>query len=164
MKIFVTVGTFPYGFNRLFKELDTLVGEKKLKDRIFAQVGSAKVFQPKNFAFQEMLAPEEVEENIKKADLIITHGGIGSIMHALIYRKPLVLVPRLKKFNEAVDDHQLDLCQALENEKKALVAYTMKDLLKTIKKAKTFRFKHHGQEKSLITEIIERAFKEWGFT
>jgi UDP-N-acetylglucosamine transferase subunit ALG13 len=161
MKIFVTVGTHKKGFERLIRELDRLQGEKKLKGKVFAQVGSTSKFKPHHLGFTEILPLEDFQKKISEADLIISHGGAGTIIDVLNQRKPLVLVPRLKKFKECVDDHQLDLCRALEREKKVLSVYNIKDLLKTIEKAKKFKFKFHARDKNLIGEVIEKALKEW---
>ena len=46
---------------------------------------------------------------VRRARVVITHAGVGSVMVALANGKRPVVVPRRKSFGEAVDDHQLQL-------------------------------------------------------
>ena len=48
-------------------------------------------------------------EAIRRARVVVTHAGVGSVMVALANGKRPVVVPRRKAFGEAVDDHQLQL-------------------------------------------------------
>ena len=48
---------------------------------------------------------------IGKADYIITHGGVGTITDALKLGKKIIAVPRLSKYKEHVNDHQLQIIE-----------------------------------------------------
>ena len=112
MNIFVTVGTHSQGFDRLIKEVDELLIKEKIKDKVFAQIGNTK-YIPKKIIFKKFLNEKEYLKNFKKADLIISHAGAGSIINALKLNKKLILVPRLKKFNEHTDNHQIELAKEI---------------------------------------------------
>ncbi|MDI6654714.1 MAG: glycosyltransferase, partial [Candidatus Hydrothermarchaeota archaeon] len=71
----------------------------------------------------------------KEARIVISHGGAGSIIFALRSGKPVVVVPRLKKFDEHVNDHQLELAKQLEREGKIIGAYDIEELDKAIASA-----------------------------
>ncbi len=87
--------------------------------------------------------------------MIVTHGGIGSIITPLKMGKPVIVVPRLKKLNEHNDDHQLQITQELERQKKILAVYDISKLEAAIGKAKKLRpQKFAGGNK--ITGIIEK--------
>ena len=119
MKIFATVGS-TYPLDRLTKELD-LIGENK-KYKIFVQIGESK-YKPRNIEFTKFLTYQEMQAKIKWADLIISHAGAGSIIDLLISKKKFVLFPRLKQYKEAIDNHQLELCEAFN--KKYKIKYTL---------------------------------------
>ena len=157
MRIFIALGTHPQQFDRLLKALDRLVASKKIKGKIFAQIGNS-TYEPKNFPFRKFLKPKEYEREMKSADIIISHAGAGSIITALKYEKPLIVVPRLKRFNEHTDDHQIDLARALEEKGKALAVFNLRNLAQAIKKAKHFKPKTKSDRTKLIKRI--RTFLE----
>lgn len=112
--IFVCVGTQRYQFNRLFLELDRLVDEGILNEEIIAQTGHS-TYLPKNFSSFKFLNPDEFDLFIKKADLIISHGGAGTLIKSLKAEKQIIGVPRLEKYKEHSDDHQLQIINMFES-------------------------------------------------
>ncbi len=73
-----------------------------------------------------------LEKLNKEARIIITHGGAGSIIFALQFRKPTIVVPRLKRYGEHINDHQLELTKKLEVGGKLLGVYDIENLEKKI--------------------------------
>jgi UDP-N-acetylglucosamine transferase subunit ALG13 len=161
MLIFVTLGTHPMSFERLVRELDDLIARKKINAKIMAQIGStAKSFQPKHFAFTDLLPPDKLTAEIRPADLVISHGGAGSIITALSLGKKVVVVPRRKKFLEHTDDHQIELCEALARKKKVICVKEIKELETAIRQSKSFSF-NKSKENNVIGKTIGLAFKKW---
>lgn len=148
IKIFATVGS-TYPLDRLIKELD-LIGESK-NYKIFAQIGESE-FKPKNIEFTKFLTYKEMQAKIRWANLIISHAGAGSIIDLLTSNKKFILFPRLKKYNEAIDDHQLELCEAFE--KTYNINYTTKSS-KIIHLFKSIKIKNNKNETKLIKSIKE---------
>ena len=136
--ILVMVGTHPQPFDRLLKEVDRLVGKKKIRETVFAQTGCSS-FVPKNFPSKRMLSLKEYKLLIGKASTVVTHGGAGSIIDILNMQKKLVIVPRLKEFSEHTNNHQLGLAEALQKQGKAIAVMDIKELGKAIKKAGSSR-------------------------
>src|SRR4051812_48493241 len=99
--IFVTVGTDQAPFDRLLQAVERL----DTRDEIVVQHGSSTV-RPANARGVDFLPFDEGGDHIRRADTVVTHGGGGSIMVALMNGKRPVVVPRLHRFREAVDDHQ----------------------------------------------------------
>ena len=64
---------------------------------------------PDFHGFQQFLDRDEFAEWEEKADIVITHGGTGAIIGAVKKGKKVIAVPRLAKYGEHVDDHQLQL-------------------------------------------------------
>ena len=105
--IFITLGSQKFQFNRLLKSVDELI-EGGLDEEVFAQIGYSN-YKPKNYKYKEFLDREEFSEVINCSDIVITHGGTGAIIGAVKKRKKVIAVPRLAKYGEHVDDHQLQL-------------------------------------------------------
>lgn len=132
--IFLTVGTHKDPFDRLIKKVDELAGAGAIKDKIVMQIGNS-TYEPKNCEFYKFVGSDKFEELYKSADIIICHAGAGSIINALKNKKHLVIVPRLKKFHEHTDDHQLDLAEAMEKDGKAVCVRDVEQLPEAINKA-----------------------------
>ena len=106
--IFVTVGTSKQDFSRLIREIDKLIDEKVINDEVVVQSNLC-MYKPKNFVINSQLSKREYQLYLKKCDLIITHGGVGSIMDGLKNNKKVIAFPRLAKYSEAVYNHQVDI-------------------------------------------------------
>lgn len=154
MRIFVPLGTHSQQFNRLLKKIDFLLREKKIKASVFAQIGHSN-YKPKEYSFKKFLSPQKFEQEFKNSDLIISHAGAGSIINALKFQKPLIVVPRRKEYSEHTNNHQIDLAKALGEKKKAIAVLDLKELLKAIKKAKHFNPKTKSDKQNLVNKIRE---------
>lgn len=106
--IFITLGSQKFQFDRLLKAVDELVANGTIKEPVFAQSGYSD-YQPKHYAFKQFLDRDEFAEQMGKADIVITHGGTGAIIGAVKKGKKVIAVPRLARYGEHVDDHQLQL-------------------------------------------------------
>lgn len=110
--IFVILGTQKQQFKRIIDYVLTSV--ELLDEEIVVQAGYTKYeSENENFKLFTFMSSEDFESNILKADIIITHGGVGSIFSALEKNKKIIAVPRLEKYSEHVDDHQLEICNKL---------------------------------------------------
>lgn len=118
--IFVTVGSRNYQFNRLFEKLDELYDSNLLKDEIFAQIGCSS-YIPRNYKFKDFVSQEEFEKRIESADIVISHGASGSIMKALNAEKKVIAVTRLEKYDEHINDHQIQNNEAFAMNKYVLM-------------------------------------------
>lgn len=103
--IFVTVGV-QLPFDRLIQRVDHWAQVRDAAEPVFAQIGTS-AYQPKNINFSDFLDLREAEGKFKECSLIVAHAGVGSILSALKYKKPLIVMPRLAKNHEHRNDHQL---------------------------------------------------------
>ena len=106
--IFITLGSQKFQFNRLLKAIDELVEQGIITDQVFAQTGYSD-YLPKNYEYKQFLDREEFAQWEGCADIVITHGGTGAIIGAVKQGKKVIAVPRLARYGEHVDDHQLQL-------------------------------------------------------
>ena len=102
--IFVTVGT-QLPFDRLIAAIDKW-SIKNPMVKIFAQIGPTDK-QPEHIEFYDFVTPDKADELFMKSRLIVAHAGMGSILTALKYRKPMLIMPRQASLGEHRNDHQL---------------------------------------------------------
>ena len=117
--IFVTVGTTKFPFDRLLESVDKAMIDVDSQEKLVIQKGISKYkFKYKNTEVFKELAFNRMIDIVKKARVIITHGGPATVFLSLKYgkNKPLV-IPRLKKFDEHVDNHQLFFANFLRRKK-----------------------------------------------
>lgn len=136
--IFLTLGTYPMPFDRLLKAVDELAAVELKDVEIFAQIGFCN-YVPKNIKFKRMIPKEEFDEIFIKSHGLIAHAGMGSIVMALDYNKPILVMPRLKQYAEHVNDHQLGTAQKFEELGHVLVAYDEYKLLEKIGLLQSFK-------------------------
>ena len=108
--IFVTLGSQKFQFNRLLIAIDELIEKGAITEEVFAQTGYSD-YEPKHYQYKQFLDRSEFAEMEDKADIVITHGGTGAIIGAVKKGKRVIAVPRLAKYGEHVDDHQLQLIE-----------------------------------------------------
>jgi UDP-N-acetylglucosamine transferase subunit ALG13 len=65
---------------------------------------------------------------LELADIVVSHAGVGTILCAIRAGHTPVIIPRLKRHGEAVDDHQADLAAALANHGTVWLAPSIDDL------------------------------------
>ena len=109
--ILVTVGTLKQNFNRLIKEIDQIA--RTSSQEFLIQIGNSD-YEPKNAKFFKFMSKNKIEIHYKEAEFIVAHAGIGSIMTAKRYGKPIILVPRRKMYGEHFDDHQKEISEKFE--------------------------------------------------
>lgn len=153
--IFITVGTSDFQFNRLLSIIDELCEEEILKkDEVFAQIGCSS-YKPNNYSYTDVLTNEEHKELIDKSEFIITHSGTGSIISSLKKGKKIIAFPRMKKYNEHVDDHQLELVKAFLSREYILSAINKEELIISIKNIKQFSPKKYESNNQNIINLID---------
>lgn len=125
--IFVTVGTHEQPFNRLLKVIDELKGANLIEDEVIIQSGYSD-YDIKYCKNQKFFAYSEMQELIDQANMVITHGGPATFMGVLSKGKIPVVVPRQKKFEEHVNDHQLEFCNKVKEKYPIIVIDDIKKL------------------------------------
>ena len=126
--IFVTVGTHEQPFDRLIKELDTLIEKKVITETVIAQIGYCN-YKPKNIEWYKFISYQEMHNFTKEARVVITHGGPASFILPLQYNKIPIVVPRKAEFNEHINNHQVEFVKLIERKLNNLIPiYNVEDL------------------------------------
>lgn len=153
--IFVTVGT-QLPFDRLIALTDEAA--PSLSRPVFAQIGVC-TYTPRNVEYSARLTPLEFDRLFSQADMIVSHAGIGTVLTAQKYRKPIVLFPRRAALGEHRNDHQLATVNALEGRSGIYIARTedeLRTLLGSTLTPPDMESKHPSREKlkSALANII----------
>ena len=152
--ILVLLGTQNNSFVRLLKALQDNINQKRINDEVIVQAGFTK-FSSKDMKIFKFISKDELSELQEKADLIITHGGVGSIVSSLKKGKKVLVVPRLKKYGEHVNNHQLQIARRFGQEGYVKYIINLKLLDKLIKSMEKFKPKSYESNESNVITIIE---------
>ena len=125
--IFVTVGSQKFQFNRLLKKIDEMIDKKIIKDKVFAQIGASD-YKPVNYEYVDFMNQDDFNKKLDECDLLITHAGTGVIVNAIKRKKKVIATPRLSKYDEHVDDHQIQLIQQFDELNFIEPLYDMDDM------------------------------------
>jgi beta-1,4-N-acetylglucosaminyltransferase len=134
--IFLTVGT-QFAFDRLVQSFDEIVGHGQINDEVYAQIGQSS-YEPRNFKAVESMENGLFNDYMRNASYIISHAGMGTITMAMDHKKPILVMPRRKKYGEVVNDHQLAIAKKFEQSGHLIVAYKQEDLAVKFEKLKCF--------------------------
>ena len=113
--IFLTIGTHE-PFDRLLHAFDDWLGQHADQHEVVVQAASPVIdaYRPRYFDTIAHLSPEDYEAHIRAADLIVSHAGMGSILTAFTYGKPIVIMPRRGHLRETRNDHQYTTFRSLK--------------------------------------------------
>lgn len=133
--ILVLLGTQDKQFNRLCKYI-----EKIEETKICVQLGNTKhKFESNNIDSFDFVDQSILDSYIEKSDIIITHAGIGSIINCLKKEKKVIVVSRLKKYDEHTNDHQLEIAKEFETKGYILSANDEETLIRHIQNINNFK-------------------------
>ena len=152
--VFITLGSQKFQFNRLLKAVDELM----LDEEVFAQIGYSD-YKPVNYAYKEFLDRDEFLEIMGRADIVITHGGTGAIIGAVKKGKKVIAIPRLAKYGEHVDDHQLQLVEQFKR-LNLICACEDGDLAKALEEVKNTVYKKYVSNTERIISSIEEFIEQ----
>ena len=151
--VFVALGTQKFPFNRLLKAVDDLIEQGQLSGEVFAQVGHSD-YIPRYYEYKDFLSKDDFQSCINRCDLLITHSGVATIIAGLKLGKSVVVVPRMAKFGEHVDDHQLQIAQSFSRQNFVLMCEGQNNLAETVRQAKTHSFTRYVSQRELVAETI----------
>ena len=157
--ILVTLGTQDKSFKRLLKAIDKEIENKNIKEKVVVQAGYTK-YNSDNMEIFDYCSSKKLDSLMKEANLIITHGGVGSILGALKYDKPVIAAARLSKYKEHNNDHQKQIISEFVKDGYIIELDDFSKLSEKIKESKKFTPKKYKSNNkkfvSNITSYIEK--------
>lgn len=135
--ILVTLGTQDKSFGRLLAEVDRLIAVGVIREEVTVQAGTTE-YHSENMKIRDLLPMSEMEQLTAECSLLITHGGVGSIISGLKHGKTVIAVPRLEKYKEHVNDHQTQIIRNFGSRGCIIGTEGVQDLEAALERAKTF--------------------------
>ncbi|RKD15076.1 hypothetical protein BCY91_05990 [Pelobium manganitolerans] len=108
--ILVLLGTFSIEFSRPLIAIENALKKGKINEEIIVQAGHT-TYHSNLLTIRSFINPTELEELYQRAEIIVTHAGVGSILRGFRMNKKIIAIARLHKFKEHVDDHQVDILE-----------------------------------------------------
>ena len=136
--ILVMLGTQNNSFHRLLEKIDELIEKGIIKEEVIVQAGYTK-YESNKMKIIDFTSREELEKLEQKANFIITHGGVGSIITSLEKGKKVIAVPRLHEYGEHVNDHQKEIIEKLNKSGYIIGIKSVEELENAIKKKEEFK-------------------------
>ena len=165
--IFVTVGTHEQPFDRLIKCIDRIAEEKIVSDMIVVQRGFS-CYIPRFCDYSDFFSYRDMIRNVENARIVITHGGPSSFFAPLQIGKIPIVVPRQARFEEHVNDHQLDFARQVEQRYHNIIVVedvgALGEVLRTyderVKGMDTQVNSNNAQFNERLSGIVEEMFAE----
>lgn len=157
--ILVTLGTQDKPFTRLLDAVLREIEKGNIKDEVIVQAGCTKYETDKMKIF-DLIPMEEFDTLMKKCDLLITHGGVGSIITGLKCNKRVIAVPRLAKYGEHVNDHQKQIIEKFSDNGNIIGIENLDELGEALKKVKKFKPKKYKSNTNNMISLIEKIIDE----
>ena len=152
--ILVTLGTQDKSFKRLLDAIQNEIDKGNIKDKVIVQAGCTE-FKSDDMEIFDLIDRDKFSDLIKECDLLITHGGVGSILTGLKNNKKVIAVPRLSKYKEHTNDHQLQIIEKFDNAGLILPLYDLDKLDETLKYIKKFKPNKYKSNTSNMIKLIE---------
>ena len=152
--ILVLLGTQNNSFHRLLEEIDNLIQKGIIKEEVVVQAGYTK-YETSNMKQFDLIDSEEFEELQKKARIIITHGGVGSIISSIKKGKKVIAVPRLHEYGEHVNNHQKQIVELFKEKGYIIGISDVKDLEKALLEVEKFKPVKFQQKNEKMLKLIE---------
>ncbi|MEG2621156.1 MAG: PssE/Cps14G family polysaccharide biosynthesis glycosyltransferase [Bacilli bacterium] len=152
--ILILLGTQDDPFTRILDAIVENVKNGKIKDHVIAQIGSTKYDSTLIETF-DFLPQKELNKYVEAANVIITHGGVGTIIECLKMNKKIIAVPRLKKYGEHTNDHQLQIIAEFTDRKYVIPLYNVDEINDCLKKTESFIPRKYVSNKSKFAKSIK---------
>jgi len=154
--ILVTLGTQDKKFYRLLEAVQKQIDNKIIKDKVIVQAGCSSDFKTKDMEIFDLIPMDEFDKLISECDLLITHGGVGSIITGLKNNKKVIAAARLSEYNEHVNDHQLQIIENFTNSGYILNLKKFNELDKVLEEIKNFKPKKYKSNTNNFIKLLEK--------
>ena len=152
--VLVLLGTQNNSFHRLLEKIEDCIKNNKIKEEVIVQAGYTK-FQSDYMKVFDLIPKSELEQLQDKANIIITHGGVGSIVSSIKKEKKVIAIPRLHKYGEHVNDHQTEIVNMFGKKEYIINCNEVDQLDEALEKVKHFKPKKYESGTIKIINIIQ---------
>ncbi len=157
--ILVVLGTQDKEFKRLLEAVDKEIEKGNIKEKVVVQAGQTK-YESKNMEILDLVSAPEFDKLLDKADIVITHGGAGTILSAIKKGKKIIAAARLAKYKEHHNDHQKQIIKEFADQGYLLELRDFNKLDKLLEKIKSFKPKKFESNTSNMIKLLENYIEE----
>ncbi|MBQ7038463.1 MAG: hypothetical protein IJN61_05095 [Clostridia bacterium] len=157
--ILITLGTNDKSFVRLLNEVQKLIDQGKITDRVVVQAGVTE-FKSSTMEIFDLIPFSQFDDLINQCDLLITHGGVGSITTGLKKGKTVIAVPRLAQYGEHVNDHQLQIIDNFDKAGYIIGLADVSQLEEALVTAKTFTPNAYQSNTENMIALVKQCIEE----
>lgn len=161
--ILVVLGTQDKEFPRLLEAVDREIEKGNIKDKVVVQAGQTK-YESKNMKIFDLVSAPEFDKLLDKADIVITHGGAGTILNAIKKGKKIIAVARLSKYKEHHNDHQKQIIKEFADQGYLLELRDFNKLGKMLEKVKSFKPKKFVSNTNNMIKLLENYIDDTNHT
>ncbi len=153
--VLVLLGTQNNSFLRLLEEVEKNIKNGNITDNVVVQAGYTK-FKSENMEIHNLVSSQEMDNMIDNADIIISHGGVGSILQCVKKGKTVIGIPRQKKYKEHVNNHQIQLIKSFSESGYIIGTNDITELDRALSKIKKFKPKEFvSNTENIINKLNE---------
>lgn len=157
--ILITLGTNDKSFARLLNEVQKLIDQGKITDRVVVQAGVTE-FESSTMEIFDLIPFSQFDDLINQCDLLITHGGVGSITTGLKKGKTVIAVPRLAQYGEHVNDHQLQIIDNFDKAGYIIGLTDVSQLEAALATAETFTPNAYQSNTENMIALVKQCIEE----
>lgn len=159
--VLVTLGTQDKQFYRLLDIIEKEITIGNIKDEVIVQAGYSSNYKSERMKILDLIPMDEFNNLIKKCDILITHGGVGSITEGLKNNKKVIAMARLKKYGEHTNNHQLQIIENFSKEGYILSLKENQDLKEVLNRIKSFKPKKYKSNTNKFIKIVEKEINKY---
>jgi len=152
--ILVTLGTQDKPFTRLIQAVEKQIELGNIQDEVIVQSGCTQ-YKSDKMKIIDYLTIEEFQKLMKSADILITHGGVASIIEGLKNNKKVIAVARKQEYGEHVNNHQEQIIENFESQGYILGLKKLDELNKVLEEAKQFETKQYESNNQIFINKIK---------
>ena len=157
--ILVTLGTNDKSFVRLIRKIEDLIVSGIITEEVVVQAGYTK-YESEHMKVFDLIPMDKFQDLMENCCLLITHGGVGTIISGLTKDKKVIAVPRLKKYGEHVNDHQLQIIENFSEAGYILAAYEVEDLEDVLSKVLEFEPQKYESNTNHMIELVRKFIEQ----
>lgn len=152
--ILVMLGTQNNSFNRLLEEIEKCIDDGTIKEDVTVQAGYTK-YESKKMKIFDLISKKKLDKLLDEANLIITHGGVGSIISSITRGKKVIAVPRIHEYGEHVNNHQKEIVELFDKKGYIIGINGVEELKDALKKVKNFKPEKYVSDNKKLIGIVD---------
>lgn len=159
--ILITLGTQDKKFYRLLDAVQQQIDAKVIKERVVVQAGCSSDFKTSDMEIFDLIPLDDFDKLIKDCDILITHGGVGSIITGIKNNKKVIAAARLEKYGEHTNDHQLQIIDNFSDNGYIIKLHDFDKLGDILKNIKDFVPKKYKSNTTKFIKIVKNEINKF---